>query len=362
MKGIILGEYSGLSAAMKRALEKHSNYFDRIDIAGGKDGYKNFSNYRYNIDASFFSGVLRYVEVALRYLYVYIMVTIKYDHVFIINSYFLKPKYVSYIYLFFWYVLGKNVYYLACGDDYAFIKAGKSNIFEQWVYDGNNSRLIDESYYQRFSDYLDFLAIKHFAKVTFTFSETYHTAWKQCSKQDHLLIRIPMPLIICGSSDYHSNIDDYKDENRLVVIHGRNRSNIKGTHEIRMAFDLLSKQFPEVIFEIWEPKPFATYLTDLARVDIVVDQCRGDDYNSMNAILCMALGKIVCIPNFHPRSIAVPVTSICNDPSNIAEALEALIKDPSRRNIQGQQGRKYIEDFHSDKVIAEIIDGVLNAY
>ena len=105
--------------------------------------------------------------------------------------------------------------------------------------------------------------------------------------------------------------------------------------------------------------PLNEYLEVLEKAHVVIDQCKSYDYNSMNAVYAMAMGKVVmggCQPEVL-SDFAIdecPVIGIEPNSKQIEEKIEFIIKNRDFLEKWGRQSRRFVEKHHGAKVVASL--------
>lgn len=184
--------------------------------------------------------------------------------------------------------------------------------------------------------------------VMYDYAEPYRCS--DLSKEFKLQPTIPLPL-------YLENIEFYNKINeRIVIFHGLNRDS-KGTSIICEALNEIKNQYPNVEVVIDGNLPFVDYLAILKRANIIVDQCYTFSYG-MNAIYSMAMGKVVLSGN-EPECqrefgrIDIPIVNIEPDSQQILSELKRLIENPKLIEDLSIKSRKFVEEFHDAKIVAQ---------
>ncbi len=145
---------------------------------------------------------------------------------------------------------------------------------------------------------------------------------------------------------------------KVVFYHGILREKDKGTAYIREAFEIIQKRYPnDVETIICGSLPFQEYLEVLQKTNILVDQCKEHCWG-MNACYGMAQGKVVLggasrnsLKEFGLRES--PVIHIKPNTEQIVEQMEYVLENKNRIEEWGAASRKFVEDFHDCKKIAQ---------
>jgi len=164
---------------------------------------------------------------------------------------------------------------------------------------------------------------------------------------------IPIPVDI-SKIQYQDNI--VKD--KIIIFHGLNRIGFKGTKYIKKAMEIIKEKYPDKVDIIIKGNmPLKEYLKLLKKTNIILDQTFGYNYG-VNAVFSLALGKVTlsgcepeCLKEFKIKSS--PVINILPDVDQIVSVLEELVQHPEKIPEIGKASRKYAEDLHDYKKIAQ---------
>jgi hypothetical protein len=99
------------------------------------------------------------------------------------------------------------------------------------------------------------------------------------------------------------------------------------------------------------------YLSLLEKVDVVVDQCLGYDYMSMNAMYSLALGKIVCVSavdeSFNYFGISEhPIVQIEPNIDQIFKKLLKVVDQKTDIPRMQTESRSFVERENNSKIVA----------
>lgn len=159
------------------------------------------------------------------------------------------------------------------------------------------------------------------------------------------------------------NIDEVKFEENIVtskvlVFHGLNRSGVKGTPLIVQAMENIKAKYPNDVEIIVDGHmPLEQYLDLLKRVNVVIDQVYSCS-NGVNAIYSLALGKVV-IGGGEPEALKEfgidksPLIPIQATVESIEEQIKHIILNKNTVLKQGEASRKYVEDVHDYRKVAQ---------
>jgi len=119
----------------------------------------------------------------------------------------------------------------------------------------------------------------------------------------------------------------------------------------------MKKKFPnEAEFIVADGIPISEYLKIIERVNVVVDQSLSYSYG-MNALISMAKGKIV-MSGAEPEILPIynvkkhPVINIKPNIDQICSQIENIIKNMNNIPRMGYESRVFVENVHSNKLIA----------
>lgn len=185
--------------------------------------------------------------------------------------------------------------------------------------------------------------------VTYGYAVPYKKS--ELAKGFVVLPTIPMPI---NTSKFVSSNTIGK---KIVIFHGINRPEQKGSPYIIEAMNKLQDKYPEKVQCIAKGNmPLSEYLELLMNSNIVVDQCYADS-SGMNALYAMAMGKVVLGGN-EPENVIefnykVPAINIGADSDMIFNELEKLVLRPAIIAELSKQSREYVEKVHDYKLIAK---------
>ncbi len=248
---------------------------------------------------------------------------------------------------------------LACGTDYISVKFAMDQNFRYSIleplFKGKVSR-------KDYAPILKYLSKKHQAlhnsvhELTDGYISTdldYHLPYSGLKKYLGL---IPNPI----------NVEDIKytpqnEAKKPVIFHGVNTKNFykKGSDYFDQALEIIKQERPGLCEIVrTEDLPYVTYMAQLAKSDIVLDQVLGYD-QGYNALEAMAQGKVLltCAEKEWRQHYNIPEHCVAlnalPDAQKIASLLIELIDHPSQRVILGEQARNFIEKEHHYKKVAQ---------
>ncbi len=145
---------------------------------------------------------------------------------------------------------------------------------------------------------------------------------------------------------------------KIIIMHGVLREKDKGTDFILKAMEIIKKKYPEKVELIIDgKKPLNEYLQLLKKTNILIDQCKEHCYG-MNALYAMSEGRIV-LGGASEKSLEefglsqCPVIHIEPNVDQIVAKLESLIQRKDEFQQLGEDSRRFVEEFHNCKRIAE---------
>lgn len=344
MKILLLGEFSGLYKNLKEGLLElgHSVVLsangDSWKKVGGAD-YKLYNNYNILekikplISKKKFEGydVVQFVSPVLFYP--------------LINEIILK------------HIIKNNdkSFLTVGGDHYQIYKLYKEKKFMYYMYDNDDSfdRKFGNSFKGTLRKHNDLVVaekVDGIIPIAYEYAESYRK-----NKKMTKAIQIPINI---DKVEYTPNVVN----DRIVIFHGLNRENVKGTQYIREAFRIIKDRYGDEVDLIIDGKmPLDKYLHVINRANIVVDQCKSYGWG-VNAVYSLAQGKIVLsgaeaesLKEFGLKSS--PIINIRPDVNHIVENLEMLIQCKKDFEKKGYESRKYVETYHNYiKIAQEYID------
>lgn len=375
MKILIIGEYSSLAKNLKSGFNKLGIETEQISYG---DGWKkipmagtnnllieegcNFGNLK--IKKKEIRGSWRIFEILRFYKYFFevkkrilnFLKNKKYDKILIINQEFIANNITHLIFnktFVEFRDLKKTLndksrlYIVACGDDSVYIKYLKKYRYNPYPrgYRGKNFiKKINISNYKKILEKIDGII-----PTCYDYAEPYrHSYIKEKLKPT---IQFPIDL-----SDIKYTPNTIKE--KIVIFHGLNREEFKGTKYIREAMENIKKKYPEKVEIIIDGKmPLEEYKKILERTNIVIDQCNSYSY-AMNALISMAQGKVVFSGNEPECSNElgrndIPVVNILPNVKDIEEKLEYFVNNPHLIAEIGEKSRKFVEEFHECSIVAK---------
>jgi hypothetical protein len=345
---LIYGEYSGYGRSLVKGFKALG--LDAAVFSPNQDGWKQLET------DIFLEGETRIRK--LMSLIFKLPELIRYKKVFIMNPEFFNFKLLGPLVLACMVLKRRDIYLLCCGDDVEYIKRGKDKTLNNWVY--KNVDLPRTKYYQKISDKLiNYMCAKAAIKIIPVMYD-YEFCWKKSKFEKKVTEVIPLA---CDGVDESFEIKKVDKKVSIVIMHGINRKDVKGSDEIIKALKIISKEYSNVKIELPEKLTQKDYLRLLNNVDISIDQCKSNSYG-MNGIYCMLKGHILLSSSteLSVSSLAggnSPVVNICEDASDIAEQLRKLLSLDSLYELK-VKSRDYALSIHSPQIIASKIMEVIS--
>lgn len=370
MKILLIGEYSNLHNSLKQGLQK--NGFEVTLLSTG-DGFKNFDS-DIPIKSTLFENkflkliaklIDRLIGVSLNEIEIFIKAIFKinklkgFDIVQLINerSFGTSPRLEKTI-LKYIFKNNKKVFLLACGVDTVSIKYASEKKFRYSILSPyfKNKNLKGEfkhtvkylnSNYLMLGEY-----VRDNVKGIISSDLDYHIPYENFNKY---LGMIPNPI----------NIDKLKKceinkKNKIFILHAINSKNKikKGNEFFEKSLILIEEKYKNKIKIVKTiDRPYSEHIINVNECDILLDQVYAYD-QGYNALEAMALGKVVFTGaekewvefyNIKEDSIAI---NALPDISKIVEKLSWLIENPMQLKSISKNARKFIEEHHDYKNIA----------
>ncbi len=151
----------------------------------------------------------------------------------------------------------------------------------------------------------------------------------------------------------NASLED-KDPNKIYIIHAPTHRYKKGTEYILPTIETLQKEGYPIELILVEGVPQNEVHRLFAKADIAIDQLF-IGYHGAFALQMMTLGKPV-IARMDPylttyQGLSPPIVHA--DPKTLYSELVRLIKNPQRRQDLGQQGRRYVEEYHDHRTMGQ---------
>jgi hypothetical protein len=347
MKVLLIGEFSALHQNLKEGLVKLGH---DVTIASSGDGWKSIEgDINFGSNKTGFIGkidkFIRIFNVTLKfrnYDVVQFVAPVMFPKAFGINKFVIKQVLKN----------NKKVFLVGagCNDSVTadffekklkypqFYREIKKSDPEMWCQtdDGRkfNSWLLDN--------------INGFIPIMYEYAQGYRDV-----EYKKLCPTIPIPMNI-DKVQYEDNY--IKD--KLVIFHGLNRENIKGTPLIKAAMERLQKDYPNQVECILDGKmPLDTYLKILKRVNVVIDQVYSVSVG-VNGVYSLAMGKVVVgggesefLKEFNLKNS--PLVCIQDNSDDIYNQLEKIVNNKAELLNMGVKSRAFVEELHGYKSVAQ---------
>lgn len=343
MKIALIGEMSGLYKNLRIGLE---NCGHQVDLYADGDGWKDIegatfplSMKRKNTILSKIYGYLIWPIWVTHKINNYDVVQLVSPHLFMdcINSFLIKRIIKN----------NKKVFLSMAGNCFLLESTYLAGKYRYSTYDDAPDAFIKKNLFwnKNKEKYL----IEKF-KGIIPISYEYLLACNEC---ENLKKPVQIP-IDYGRIKYKEN----RIHDKIVIFHGLNRENEKGTKYIRKAMENIEKKYPDRVKCIIKGKMSLTqYLKAIEQTNILIDQCKSYGWG-LNALYGLALGKVVLGGSEKEAKDIFnvpdnPIINILPDEKDIFNKLESLIFNTDYIFELGEKGRKYIESYHNPTEIAK---------
>lgn len=154
--------------------------------------------------------------------------------------------------------------------------------------------------------------------------------------------------------DKFSPVYPETEKDTIVIVHAPSDYIGKGTKYVIASVEKIKQKY-NIDFILVEGKTQREALELYKSADIIVDQLFGQTYGVF-ALEAMAMGKpVVCwiseeIRKTFPNTLPIESATI----DNLTEVLEGLVTDGEKRRMLGMAGRKYVEDYHDFRKVAQV--------
>jgi glycosyltransferase involved in cell wall biosynthesis len=252
-------------------------------------------------------------------------------------------------------------FFLGAGDDAYLWRYARKHLKYSFLEDFLKYDLKQETFYMESN--------KSFSFNNFVLEQTrgvipimfeYEVCYKDNSKR---LPTIPIAINI-NKIEYQ---DNRVANNKLVIFHGLNKYGFKGTRHVEEAFKYLSEKYPNDLELVIDGKlPLKEYLELMKRMNVVIDQTSSHSCG-MNALLALAMGKVV-LGGAEPEGLEAlnikysPVINIKPSAQSIIDAIEKLLSQKDQILEMGKQSRAFIKEHHDYQKIAQRYIEVWNAH
>ena len=140
---------------------------------------------------------------------------------------------------------------------------------------------------------------------------------------------------------------------KINIVHAPSHRERKGTKYVLAAIERLKAEKYNIDFILVEKATNNEVIEICKNADIIVDQLILESHGVF-LIENMALGKpVICRIDEKLMKYYPDMPILRTDPDNIYENLKLLIENPDLRKELGEKGRKYVEEIHDSRKIAE---------
>ena len=341
MKILLLGEYSALHQNLKEGLQELGH---EAVVASNRDGFKRIS-----VDISLDSelpSIFGKLERKLKPL-LSLNKMKGFDVAQLMNPFIFHPKYFPSRFFYQKIKYHNNKFFmLAAGNDAYFSHYARQKL----EYSAPDELIKGYPNYKSQSD-LDFNQwmiekVRGVIPIMYEYEVGYDSV-------PNRLPTIPIPINI-EKIPYEEN----KVRKKLVVFHGLNRYEFKGTRHVEEAFEVLARKYPNDLELVIDGKmPLNDYLAVMKRTNVVIDQMYSYSCG-MNAIYALAMGKVV-LGGAEPESLislgvdSTPVINLKPNAQSIIEKVEQLLEKRNQFEQLGYESRKFAEEVHDYKKVAQ---------
>nr|AXY99486.1 gt1 [Proteus vulgaris] len=342
---LIYGEYSGYGKSLADGFKQLGYKSEVFSFSG--DGFKKINS---GITLPEKNKIQRYISIIKL-----IPTFLKFKNIIIINPEFVSRKNLGFLILSIFKLTRKRIILMACGDDTPFIKYGLENIIPNWPY--SDIPLPQKDYFLKEKDIFTNNLIASLAFKIIPVMYDYRVSWEQTKFKNKLTKTIPLA---CDGELQPIK----KTKDKIVIMHGINRIDFKGTKVVKSALNEIEKKYPNDVEIIYpEHLPLTEYLEIMKRVDIAIDQTKGNSYG-MNAIYSMFSGHVVLAPanDLFLNDINLqdsPIVKIKNTKESIVNSLSLLIEAKNMLDDKKKASQEYAVNVHSPVKIAEKIEHYL---
>ena len=240
-----------------------------------------------------------------------------------------------------------RIYLSACGGDYIFYKyIVEKGGFSAFEVEKAKKDIINER-----NKYLRLItSVKGIIPITINYEQAYN--YYQSEYHYRLFPIIPLPFDV--DSVNYSQVG----EGKIIIMHGVNRYEAKGSNYIIPAMRRIKEDYPDLVeIDIIYHIPLSEYLLRMERATIVIDQCYGGSAG-MNAIEALAMGKVVLGRNEAGNAESLgeenfPVISIEPNEEDIYNKIKELITSPDRIKKISSYSREFACRVYDCKKVAE---------
>ncbi|CDH25633.1 glycosyltransferase [Xenorhabdus bovienii] len=342
MKILIYGEYSGYARSLSKGFKKLGLESSVFSFSG--DGWKSIDGDFQLRKGNNISKLIQLIKLIPKLL--------SFDYILIMNPSFMRLTCLGPLILLMAKLKKIKIILLCAGDDVEFMKQGLKGNLDIWPY--MDIELPKNNSFQSLNEKtINYIVAKASDKIVPVMYDYAH-AWRLSSFAYKVSDTIPLAC----DGDYLSKINKIEPTKKIVIMHGINREDFKGTKTIKKALTKIKDEFGDSVEIIYPEKlPLKDYLMLMKTVDIAIDQTKCYSYG-MNAIYSMMAGHITlapakdeCLEEFQINSS--PIVSITNEPDVIYAKIKNLILSKNTDlNKLKIETRNYAVEIHSPEVIA----------
>lgn len=242
-----------------------------------------------------------------------------------------------------------NIYLSACGGDVPYYEYwSKKNAKNRGLVDLHRDMRLGKAQMRKFE------YIGTFINKVIPVMYEYAEAWRKCDLVDKWKVLPTVPLPIDTTQIKFQNT--FRD--KILIYHGLIRPLDKGTQYIQTAMERIQKEYPsKVTCLIKGGMPLDEYKQVLEDSNVSIDQVYSFS-TGMNGLYSLAMGKILLSGNMPENEKEfdykpIPTFNICADENQIYTQLRYIVEHPEIIPGLSQSGRKYIEEVHEAKLVAQ---------
>jgi glycosyltransferase involved in cell wall biosynthesis len=348
MKILLIGEFSGLQAELKRGLTQLGH---NVTLAAATDFYKKYPS---DINLGYGDSIYTYKFRQLIYPFLNLKKFTGFDIVHIVNFYTIpRLAFLNLIFIKFLKQHNGIVTLSGAGDDPFFVSYSTETMRYSPIAPYEQVDCGGKPHYMRRKWHLnamhECLELVHYViPIVYEYYSTFvHVGYKEKTSKP-----IPIPIDI---SNYKKSFEIGK---KLIFFHGLTRPGFKGTSLIKKSFEKLTENYPNDVECIVDGKmSFSKYIEILARTNISVDQVFSYSLG-MNALFSMAQGKIVCGGVETESSILYdgqlpPAINLKPDANEIYDSLVSVLDRRAMLGDISDSSRAFVEKYHNSLAVAQ---------
>lgn len=371
MKILLIGEYSRLHNSLKEGLEAIGHH---VTIIASGDYFKNYPA-DIKLHRSFDKGLGRKIKIAIYKLFkkdITSVLLIKqafryknllknHDVVQLINERALgaQPKDEQKL-IHFLKEHNSKLFLLCCGTDYLSVKYAYDKNFRYSILTPFFKGKVNPKEYNNVLSYIKPTYLNHHQFVykniqgVIASDIDYHLPMKDHPKYLGL---IPNPI----NTDKISYIENPVND-KIIIFHGINKANFykKGNDLFEKALKVIQEKYSDKVeIIVTENVPYNEYINLYNKAHILLDQIYAYD-QGYNALEAMAKGKVVFTGaekefldyyGLNENEVCINALPNVND---LVKKLSWLIENPEKITEIGENARKFIEQNHDYRKIAQL--------